>query len=167
MVGSLCLSLELTRSYTPCSQAARLAKLVVHQLRKLNPRGGCCPAGQKAVAAGPQAEPGDVTPAAASPGRLLPPLVQHLIFSHQHQTEVDLKLKTRFLDMLRLLAGCRKSFFLKPHTPTASSASDHTCCSDCELTSQILIFSQHLQRDSLCDHTIIRPNSEKLAVNTR
>lgn len=77
MVGSLCFSLELTHSYTPCGQAAHLAKLLVHQLRKLNPRGCCCPSGQKTAAAGPQAEPDDVTPAAASPERLLPPLVQH------------------------------------------------------------------------------------------
>lgn len=67
MVGSLFFILKLTHPYTPCVKAARLAKLLVHQLGKLNPRGGCSPAGQKAMATVPQA-----LPANGSTGGCLP-----------------------------------------------------------------------------------------------
>lgn len=66
------------------------------------------------------------------------------------------KIKGSFSWYAQSHGSCPKSFFPKLHTCTIFSAPDHACCSDRELTSQILIFSHCLQWDSPCDHIIIR-----------
>lgn len=70
MVGSLFFTLKLTCSCTPCGKAACLAKLLVHQLRKLNPGGSCSPAGQKAMAAVPQALPAHASTGGCQPSKV-------------------------------------------------------------------------------------------------